>query len=130
MFDKYLICEESLRNVIAGAEVAGFEFEVRITSYRGLALSMVEGFDVTVDGEVFPREKNIFVVRGRGFTFDEMEKETEVRWELGEKAVLQVPKPGGLSAGPHDVQVAENLRISYVPVISVAHDRKTLELKA
>jgi hypothetical protein len=129
MFDKYLICEDSLRNVTTQDKVTGFEFEVRITSYRGLALSMVEGFDVSVDGESFPREQNIFVVRGREFTFDEMEKETETRWEMGEKAVLQVPKPGGLSPGRHSIKVTEYLRISYVPVISEGRDQKTLSLR-
>jgi hypothetical protein len=130
MFDKYLICEDTLSSVVANGEVIGFQFQVRITSYRGLALSMVEGFDVIVDGETFNREDNIFVLRGRSFTYDEMEKETEVRWEMGERAVLQVPKAGGLTPGPHVFKVTEYLRISYVPVISEGHDQKVLELKA
>ena len=128
MFDKYLICEDSLRNVVEDGIVIGFELEVRIASYRGLALSMVEGFDVTVDGESFPREANIFLVRGRPFNFTEMETEYEVRWEMGEKAILRVPKAGGLPAGPHKIGVVEYLRISYAPVISEAADNKLLEL--
>src|SRR5450432_2079011 len=124
MFDKYLICEDTLRNFVEDGAVTGFEFEVRITSYRGLLLSMVEGFDVTVGGQEFPRTSNIFVLRGRKFSFDEMENEFEQRWEMGEKALLRVPKLGGLAPGPHKVRVVEYLRISYVPVISEGVDVK------
>jgi hypothetical protein len=128
MFDKYLICENSLRNVVENGQITGFEVEVRITSYRGLRLSMVEGFDVTVDGESFPREANTFIVAGRPFTFKEMETEYEARWEMGDPAVLRVPKPGGLAPGPHHIRVVEYLRISYSPVISEAADAKMLEV--
>ena len=130
MFDKYSICEDSLRNVVENDTVTGFEIEVRITSYRGLRLSLVEGFDVTVDEESFPREANLFIVGGRTFTFTEMETEYEVRWEMGEPATLRVPKPGGLKPGPHKVCVVQYLRISYSPVISEAADSKELEVAA
>lgn len=130
MFDKYLICDDSLRNVVEEGKVIGFEVEVRITSYRGLRLSLVEGFDVSVDGESFPREENIFIVGDRAFSFEQMETEYEARWEMGEPALLRVPKPGGLSAGLHKISVVEYLRISYSPVISEAADTKQLEVTA
>ena len=85
MFDKYLICEDSLRNVVEDGVVIGFEFEVRITSYRGLGLSMVEGFDVTVDGEAYPRKENLFILGGRTFSYDAMETEYEARWRWARK---------------------------------------------
>ena len=55
MFDRYMILEDTVRNVRRDGEVVGFEFGARIAYYRGLGLSMVEGLNVTVDGETVRR---------------------------------------------------------------------------
>jgi hypothetical protein len=130
MFDRYIIGESGFRNVTEAGSVTGFEVQVRIAYYRGIGLSMVEGFDVSVDDVNFPREKNLFTIRGRTLTFDEMETEYDERWEMGEFAALTVPCDGGLAAGAHKVSVVEYLRISYMPVLSVTRDTKTLALEA
>jgi hypothetical protein len=128
MYDKYLICEEGFHNVTHNGETAGFEFKIRIAYYRGLRLSMVEGFEVSVDQEEFPMAANLFTAGGRTYTFEEMEKEPDGRWEFGEKATLFVPKPGGLAAGKHAVQAKQFLRISYSPTTVTGEDKKSLEL--
>src|ERR1035437_3766466 len=130
MFDRYVIGENGFRNVVEDGKTTGFQLEVRIAYYRGLGLSMVEGFEVTVDGRHFPREKNLFAVRGRTFSWEQMETEYDERWEMGEGAQLTVPLSGGLAAGQHEVAVAEYLRVSYVPTITVGKDRKTLTLES
>lgn len=128
MFDRYLIGEDGFRNVAEEGMIIGFSLDVRIVYYRGLGLSMVEGFDVTVDGKQFPREDNLFTVHGRRFTFKQMETEYDERWEMGEVAQLTVPLPGGLAAGEHEVNVVEYLRVSYSPVTTVGKDKKRLTL--
>ena len=130
MFDKYLIGEKGFRNVVEDGQATGFQLEVRIAYYRGLGLSMVEGFEVNVDGREFPRENNLFTVRGRTYTYTEMETEYDERWEMGEVAQLTVPLAKGLSAGKHEVAVVEYLRVSYVPVITTGRDKKTLTLES
>ena len=130
MFDKYLIGEKGFRNVVEDGQTTGFQLEVRIAYYRGLGLSMVEGFEVSVDGRECPRENNLFTLRGRTYTYQQMETEYEEHWEMGEVAQLTVPLPGGLSAGTHEVAVVEYLRVSYVPVITTGRDRKTLLLES
>jgi len=129
MFDRYLIGEDGFRNVAEGGKTIGFQLDVRIAYYRGLGLSMVEGFDVTVDGRQFPREENLFTVRGRTFNFKQMETEYDERWEMGEVAQVTVPLAGGLGAGHHEVSLVEFLRVSYVPVITTGRDKKTLTLQ-
>jgi hypothetical protein len=129
MFDRYLIGEDGFRNVAEGGKTIGFQLDVRIAYYRGLGLSMVEGFDVTVDGRQFPREENLFTVRGRTFNFKQMETEYDERWEMGEVAQVTVPLAGGLGAGQHEVSLVEFLRVSYVPVITTGRDKKTLTLQ-
>jgi len=129
MFERYLIGEKSFRNVVEDGKAKGFQLEVRIPYYRGLGLSMLEGFDVVVDGKQFPPEDNLFTVRGRTFTQKEMETVYDERWEMGEVALMTVPLPGGLAPGKHEVSVVAYLRVSYVPIITVGKDKKTLELE-
>jgi hypothetical protein len=129
MFDKYLIGEKGFRNVVEDGKTIGFQLEVRIAYYRGLGLSMVEGFEVSVDGKQFPRECNLFTVHGRTFTYKQMETEYDERWEMGEIALLTVPLPGGLVLGKHEVAAVEYLRVSYMPVLSVGKDNKVLALE-
>jgi len=130
MFDRYVIGENGFSNVAEDGKTIGFQLEVRIAYYRGLGLSMLEGFDVIVDGRQFPREDNLFTVRGRTFTSRQMETEYDERWEMGEVAHLTVPLPGGLAPGKHEVAVVEYLRVSYVPTITVGRHRKTLTLES
>lgn len=130
MFDRFLISDDGFKNVVQGGEVIGFQLNVRITYYRGVTLSAIEGFEVKVDGRSFPREDNLFTVRGRTYTFTELEGEGKERWELGEFARLTVPLPGGLTPGPHIVEVLELLRISYLPAMSEGIDKKVLVLAA
>jgi hypothetical protein len=130
MFDKYMICEGSLRNVTEGGRVVGFQFDVRITYYRGLRLSMVEGFTITVDGETFEPAQVLFTVRDHAYTLDQMEQEIGERWEFGERATLTIRKPGGLAPGEHTLEVAQRLRISYIPWPGGGRDKKTLSVAA
>jgi len=129
MFDRYLIGEKGFHNVVEDGKAKGFQLELRIPYYRGLGLSMLEGFDVTVDEKLFPREDNLFTVRGRTFTQKEMETVYDERWEMGEVAQLMVPLAAGLAKGKHNVSVVAYLRVSYVPVITVGKDKKILELE-
>ena len=119
MFDKYLIIEDSLRRTDGG-----FEFDIRIPYYRGIALSMIEAFEVTVDGTEMPRDAIRFVLRGREFSHDEMEQDADTRWEFGEIATLKVDRP--LTPGEHRVSQATQLRIAYLPTPLRGQDEKTL----
>lgn len=123
MFDRYMIVDDSLRPT-----GDGFEFDIRITYYRGLGLSMIEGFDVVVDGEPVPRQDIRFVLRNSTYTQDELEREGDKRWEFGEAAALSIRRPGGLAAGPHTIEAAQQLRISYLPEPLRGHDQKTLRM--
>ena len=120
MFDKYLILEDSLR-----PSPDGFSFDIRIPYYRGIALSMIEAFEVTVDGQQVPRDSIHFVLRGTERTHDELELDADTRWEFGEVASLRVDWPGGLAPGDHVIEQATQLRISYLPAPLRGHDAKT-----
>lgn len=129
MFDRYLICEDSLRRCTVDGE-DGFSVDVRIGYYRGVRLSLVEAIDVLIDGQAVPRSATRFTVKGRSHTFDEMESIVDERWEMGERATLGVQWPNGLQSGPHELEVRELIRISYGPGHTRAADVKRLVLQA
>lgn len=130
MFDNKMICTDGFANVVENGEVVGFAFLARLPYYRGLGLSMVEDIGVTVDGVPVARDAIRFSVRGRSWTLDAMETEYGDRWNFGEKARITVAHPGGLSAGSHRIELAERLRISYLPFVPTTKDAKDLVLAA
>jgi hypothetical protein len=130
MFDRYLICEDGFSNVVRDGRIVGFQLKVRITYYRGVFLSLIEGFDVAIDGRKFSREQMSFSNSRNTFTLAEMETAVNDRWEFGEPATLFIAESGGLAAGPHEIEVVEHLRISYLPWPSATADKKTLTLAA
>ncbi|MEY4761176.1 MAG: hypothetical protein RLZZ200_1032 [Pseudomonadota bacterium] len=128
MFDRYMICEETVRNVSQDGRVTGFQFGARIAYYRGLGLSMVEGLAVSVDGEAVSPDHIRFTVGNRTFSLGEMETEYEARWEFGEVATVSVLRPGGLTAGEHKLEFTEDLRIAYMPFPLKGRDAKVVRI--
>lgn len=128
MFDKYIICEDGFSNVTEGGQVTGFQLQARLPYYRGLGLSMVEDLNIKVDGQEVPRAAVKVTLHGNTYTLDEMETEYEDRWEFGEKGLVVVSKPGGLTPGKHRLELAPHLRISYLPFILVGEDVKELSI--
>ncbi|MRW89812.1 hypothetical protein GJ699_07435 [Duganella sp. FT80W] len=119
MYDQHIIYPASLRNTAEGGNVTGFSLGARLPYYRGQPLSVVEDVAVTVDGNKVAREQVRFSVRGKTWSLDQLEEATTERWEFGEVADILVAHPGGLSTGQHQVSVAVQLRISYLPWSSV-----------
>jgi hypothetical protein len=130
MFDSYIIGEGTVRNVTEGGQVTGFAFDTRITYYRGLGVSMVEPFEVILDGKAIPAEDLRFTLHGKTWTFADLANEFEERWELTETAVVTVLLPGGLTPGEHELDVTEVLRVSYLPFPARSHFRRNVEVAA
>src|SRR6516225_6495287 len=126
MFDKYIVCEESFRRLDDGR--TGGRVEVRMPYYRGLGLSMVEAVNLTLDGAPVPPERTTFTVHGHTYTFAEMPRVFDDRWEMGERAELAFETDEPLAPGEHDVAVSIRLRISYMPVPGGGAGRKRLTL--
>jgi hypothetical protein len=110
------ILDRGFKNVLQNGKITGFQLEVKTGYYRGTYLSLVEDFEITVDGEKFKRDQIRFTVGNHTYTLDELANLTDVRWPFQEAAILTVSKPGGLKTGMHDVQVVQKTRVSYMPV--------------
>lgn len=115
MLERSVIQQRGFRNVTDGGKVTGFQLRLRNPNYRGAAGSLLDGVEVVVDGEKWDAEVPGWTLQGRTFTIDELRSSTDVRWQLDELATITVPKPGGLTAGVHQVEVAVFLRRPYFP---------------
>lgn len=130
MMDNKMICTDLFKNVEVDGKAVGFAFLGRLPYYRGLGLSMIEDIQVSVDGEAMAREDVRFHVRGKTYTLDQMETVYDDRWNFGEKAKIIGLKPGGLTPGPHKIEFAVRMRVSYLPFVPTTKDTKELALAA
>jgi hypothetical protein len=101
-------------NVFENGKATGFQVAVVNSYYRGTYASLTEYFDVTVDGEKFPRESITCTFEGTTITQDKLDG-SKLRWPYTEPCILTVSKPGGLKPGLHEVTVEYPQRISYMP---------------
>lgn len=124
MMDKLMIVDGSFESVDGG-----FAFLGRLPYYRGLGLSMIEDIQVTIDGEVIPRDNVRFSVRGKTYTLDEMETVYDDRWNFGEKALIAVLN-GGVTPGTHKLEMAVRYRVSYLPFVPTTKCVKEVALAA
>lgn len=130
MMDKHMLCADGFENVVEQGRVTGFALLARLPYYRGLGLSMVEDIAISVDGEAVPREAIRLQLRGRSWSLAEMETCYDEKWNFGEKARVVVARPGGLAPGEHRIELAERLRVSYLPFVPTTRDSKTLSIPA
>lgn len=116
MLERTLVQSTGFRNIGAPGGRTGFEFRLRLPSYRGLRASLVDGVDVSVDGEHFACDGNRYVLGADEFTLDQLRDAVDVRWPLGETCTVRVAKAGGLEAGTHEITVGVRIRQSYIPI--------------
>lgn len=115
MYEFQLIQSTGFRNHGPEGARDGVEVRLRLPNYRGMRLSLLDGIDVTLDGEFFSHEVTSLILGGTVYDLAAMRDTTTVRWAMGEHASVLVPKPGGLLPGIHHVKVAALVRSPYFP---------------
>ena len=115
MLESHVIQAKGFANV-GGDEPTGFQVAVRCPYYRGIWASLLEGAELTVDGETFAAGDVRWTIGGTTLTNYELAGASDARWPFEEPAILTVDKPGGLEHGLHEVRVAVTWRWSYIPV--------------
>lgn len=116
MLDRQLIQTRGFKNRRAGDVVSGFQLRLRMPSYRGMWVNLIDGVDVTVDQHTWTADQTRWEFDGHEYSLEELRRSSGVRWQLEEAATVVVPAPGGLDAGVHEVEIALRLRMSYIPV--------------
>lgn len=128
MLERELIQSRGFANTEVDGVVDGFTLRLRMPNYRGLWASLIGGVDVVVDGRSWSREETRWILQGHEYSLAELQRSTDVRWQLDEAATVVVPLPGGLTPGVHEVSVDIALYAPYIPAEfqpSVFHaDRK------
>ena len=117
LLERDLIQSVGFRNVTESGRVTGFQFRVRMPSYRGMAASLIDGIAVRVGSivDVGP-EVPLWTFGGQTYTLQQLWESDGVRWPLEEAAVVTVPYDGGLPQGVHELTIELRLRMSYIPV--------------
>ena len=115
MLEKDLIQTRGFHNIVQDGVVTGFQFEVRLTYYRGIFLSQLRTQKVTVDGKVYPKEQIVWNIKGKDYTYEEMQKEGDVLWNPEETAIIKVYQAGGLEQGYHEISIGYKYSSSYMP---------------
>lgn len=117
LLERDLIQSVGFRNVREGDEITGFQFRVRMPSYRGMAASLIDGIGVSIPGLVdVASEVPLWTLQGRQYTLAELWDGDGVRWPLEDAAIITVPLPGGLPDGVHELSIDLRLRASYIPL--------------
>lgn len=111
-----VICDDSLRNTYANGKVCGYEFDVRLSYYRGLFLSCVDSFELLVDGEAVPNGLVTFEINNKELFAEHLSDYSSEFWELLEPAKIRVLQVGGLAAGEHEIKLNLFLRVPYLPI--------------
>jgi Domain of unknown function (DUF6379) len=115
VLEKDVIQQRGFRNIGEG-EPSGFQVAVRCPYYRGIWASLIEGSELTVDGETFCAGDIRWTLGEQTYTTAELDAAPGARWPFDDPAILTVEKPGGLEPGLHEVPVSVTWRWSYIPV--------------
>ncbi|MFS0732347.1 DUF6379 domain-containing protein [Microbacterium sp. 1P10UB] len=117
LLERDLIQSVGFRNVREGGEITGFQFRVRMPSYRGMAASLIDGIGVSIPG-IVDVEPNVplWTLQGETHTLAELWESDDLRWPLEDAAIITVPLAGGLPDGIHELSIDLRLRMSYIPV--------------
>lgn len=124
-----VVCDDSLVNTYVNGKKLGYEFQIRLSNYRGHFLSCIEEFVVTVDGNEVNSDDITFCLNEKEFTLRQLPSLISEFWNLIEPATIKVFAPGGLTEGEHHIDVKMMLRIPYmaVPGSKKEHDYAKLD---
>lgn len=115
MFDNFLIRKDSLRNETnEHGEVIGFLFAARNANYRGVYLSLHNGYYIKVDGVPYKRDVQTFEINGqKPRTFEEIKTAVWEHWDYDDEGIVHVRKPGGLTPGTHRIEFQQSVLAAY-----------------
>lgn len=124
-----VVCDESLKHNYVGRRKLGYEFQIRLSNYRGHYLSCIKELRVVVDGKEVNANDISFDLNGKEFTLVQLPHLISEFWNLIEPATIKVYAPGGLSEGSHQIAVTLALRIPYLatPGSKQVHDYAELD---
>lgn len=114
MFDNFLIRSDSLENDVVDGEIVGFRLAVRNANYRGVYLSLHNGYFIEVDGVEYPVSAQTFEINGTApRTFEDIKTAVWEHWDYDDEGILHVAAPGGLAPGDHTIRFQQSVLAAY-----------------
>lgn len=115
MFDNFLIRKDSLKNERdENGTVTGFQLSVRNANYRGVYLSLHNGYYITVDGAPYKRGVQSFEINGQPpRSFEELKTAVWEHWDYDDEGILHIQKDGGLEPGIHTIEFQQSVLAAY-----------------
>lgn len=104
---------DALRELTLNGQTVGFTLEVGMNYYRGLPLSAIEEFSITVDGEPVPAEQVLVEFNEKLFMPHQLALAWTEFWGIKRDLHVRVYN-GGLADGEHEVAVRLILRNVYM----------------
>lgn len=101
--DRAFVADEGFRNTERDGR-KGFQLKVRLTSYRSLPLSCIEGVKLKIDGQEIDPKDIVLTLNNYSHKLDELPRLSGVWWFILDCGELFVPYPKPLAAGEHLVE--------------------------
>lgn len=115
MFDNFLIRKDSLENEVdENGNIVGFKFAVRNANYRGVYLSLHNGYYVKVDGVEYKRDVQSFEINDKKpRVFETIKSAVWEHWDFDDEGILHISKEGGLKSGKHVIGFQQSILAAY-----------------
>jgi hypothetical protein len=101
--DRAFLSNEGFRNTVHQGR-KGFELKVRLTSYRSLPLSCIEGIELSIDGQSVNSSDITLILDNHSYRLDELPHCSSIWWFILDFARLFVARESALAPGEHDVE--------------------------
>lgn len=111
-----VVVDDSLKNYYVGEKKMGYQFDIRLSYYRGHFLTVIDEFGIKVDGKEVANETVKFCINGKEFSPAEFDKCYSEFWNILEPATIRVFLSGGLAKGEHEIDVTMYFRSPYMPI--------------
>ena len=103
-----------MHNEFSNGLAIGFTLSVRHANYRGVYLSLHNGYFLSVDGTEYPVGQQTFEInRQAPRSFEVLRKAVWEHWDFDDEAVLHVRCDGGLAPGEHTVRFQQSVLAAY-----------------
>lgn len=111
-----VVCDDSLKNIYANGKKTGFQFQVRLSYYRGHFLSTIDEIGVKIDGQEIRTEDICLGLKGQEYGAAQLHSLVNEFWPITEPAAVRVFYPGGLDKGTHRVEFTIYFRSPYMAI--------------
>ena len=111
-----VVCDDSMKNVFINGKKSGYQFDIRLSYYRGHFLSVIDEFGVRIDGKDVPMDQIAFCLHHKAFGIAQLHDLVSEFWRIDEPATIKILQAGGLPAGEHEVEVKLMFHSPYMPI--------------